>query len=64
LTCHDDTAQFGIPNAAAFTCAADASRKEGCAINVEVFKSNVRLFFKMNAPSNLDNELATQISEM
>jgi hypothetical protein len=64
LTCHGTTVQFGLPNVAAFTCAVDASRKEGCAINVEVFKSNVRLFFKENAPSNLENELATQIGEM
>ena len=37
LTCHGATAQFGLPNVAAFTCVVDASRKEAVAISADVF---------------------------
>jgi hypothetical protein len=64
LMCHRPSEQCRLANASAFTCGGYASRKEDIAVNAGVYKNNVLLLLKGNAPSNLGHELTTENTQM
>ena len=60
MMCHGPSEQCGLANVSAFTCVGCASRKEGVAVNVGVYKNNVLVLLEGNVPSNLGHELTTE----